>query len=116
MDPSRLDDLVARPPRAAITFVQGACVEAIPVALRREGERIWIGVDPGVLPTSETSVPVVVLVDDGRYWFELRAITWRGHLVPGAAPATGLPTELRWFEFLAESSVSWDFGMLREAP
>jgi len=113
VDPSRLDDLVERPPRAALAFVHGGCAEAVPVALRREGDRIWIGIDPGVPPGSD-SVPVVVLVDDGRYWFDLRAITWRGHLIPGTAPATELPTELRWFEFLAESSVSWDFGALRE--
>ena len=116
VDPSSLDGLVAGPPRAAIAFVQGTRVEAVPVALHRDGERIWIGIDPSVLPGSETSAPAVALVDDGRYWFELRAITWRGRLVPGTAPATEPPNGLRWFEFLADSSVSWDYATLHEEP
>ena len=51
------------------------------VSLRRDGGKLWIGMDRGVPVDRETPVPAVVVVDDGRYWFELRAITWRGCLV-----------------------------------
>jgi hypothetical protein len=115
VDPSALDDLVARPPRAAIAFSRGDRVEAVPVAFRRDGDKIWIGIERGVPLGNEASVPAVVLVDDGRYWFELRAITWRGHLV--AAPASSpLPSDLRWLELRTESNVSWAYATVHEEP
>ncbi|HME71925.1 MAG TPA: hypothetical protein VKM54_18945 [Myxococcota bacterium] len=114
VDPSALDALVGRPPRAAIAFTYGDSVEAVPIAFRRDGEKVWIGIDRGVPVGNGMPVPAVVMVDDGRYWFELRAITWRGHLVPAPAPPPALAADLRWFEFLVEASVSWDYATLHE--
>jgi len=114
VDPSALEALVARPPRAALAFSHGEGVEVLPVVFRRDGEKIWIGIERGAPIADEARVPAALLVDDGRYWFELRAITWRGRLAAAPAPPS-LPTaELRWFEFQIESSVSWDYGTLHE--
>ena len=116
VDPSALDSLAARPPRAAIAFTLGDRVEAVPIAFRRAGEKIWVGLDRSVQVGNETSTPAVVLVDDGQYWFELRAITWRGRLVPAHSPMPTLAAELQWFEFVVEGSVAWDYGTLHEEP
>lgn len=113
VDSRALDVLVARPPRAAVVFSRSDGVEAVPVAFRRECGRLWIGMDRSVPVNVETPVPAVVVVDDGRYWFELRAITWRGRLVSATAPAI-LGVALSWFEFLVESSVAWDYATLHE--
>jgi len=109
-----LDALVARPPRAAVVFSRSDGIEVVPVSLRRDGGKLWIGMDPGVPVDRETPVPAVVVVDDGRYWFELRAITWRGCLVSATAPPAILGVALSWFEFLVERSVSWDYATLHE--
>lgn len=114
VDPSALDDLVECPPRAAIAFTHDGRVEAVPIALRRDRGKLWIGIDRGFPAGHGTPVPAVVVVDDGRYWFELRAITWRGRLVPATALPAALPADLAWFEFLVDSEVSWDYAMLHE--
>jgi hypothetical protein len=114
VDPRALDALVERPPRAAVVFSRNDGVEAVPVAFRRDCEKLWIGMERGVPVGSGAPVPAVVVVDDGRYWFELRAITWRGHLVPASAPPPILGADLRWFEFLVEGSVSWNYATLHE--
>lgn len=112
VDASALDALVERPPRAAITFTHGEDIEAVPVAFRRDRGKLWIGIDRGLPVSNGTPVPAVVVVDGGRYWFELRAITWRGRLVPAMAPPAA--ADLQWFEFLVDSDVSWDYATLHE--
>jgi hypothetical protein len=114
VDPSALDALVERPPRVAIAFTHGDSIEAVPVAFRRDCGKLWIGIDRGLSVSNETPVPAVVVVDGGRYWFELRAITWRGRLVPAIAPPAALAADLKWFEFLVDSDVSWDYATLHE--
>ena len=114
VDASSLDGLTGRPPRAAIAFTRGEAVEAVPIALHRDGEKIWIGIDRDLPVDDATPLPAVVLIDDGRYWFELRGLTWRGRLVPIAVHPSTLSTELRWFEFLTEARVAWDYAKLHE--
>jgi hypothetical protein len=98
-----------------MAFAHDDGVEVVPVALRREGARLWIGVDRNVHVNNGTPQPAVVLVDDGRYWFELRAVTWRGRLVPAPPPPLE-PSELRWFELLAEAAIAWNYAALHEEP
>lgn len=114
VDASALDGLAERPPRAALAFTRGEAVEAVPIALHRDGEKIWIGIDRNLPVGDATPLPAVVLIDDGRYWFELRGLTWRGGLVPSAVHPSALSTELRWFEFLIEARVAWDYATLHE--
>jgi hypothetical protein len=56
----------------------------------------------------------VLLLDDGRFWFELRAVTHRGRLVASSPPPSTEESPLRWFEFVPDHTVAWDYGMLHE--
>jgi hypothetical protein len=116
VDPSDLDDLLGRPPRAAIAFADGARVETVPVAYRRHGGRHWIGVGPEDLPAAGAPERAVLLVDDGRYWFELRAVTLRGRLVAAPQPPPASASDLVWLELVPEHVVAWDYGTLHEEP
>jgi hypothetical protein len=73
---------------------------------------------PDELPTAGVPDRIVLLVDDGRYWFELRAAVWRGtvraeHEEPAGASAGD---ELVWFRFEPRRVAAWDYGQLREDP
>jgi len=116
VDPSALDVLIEHPPRAAIAFPRGNDVEVAPIVFQRIGGRFWIGIDRELLTDHTIPLAAVVLLDDGRYWFELRAITWRGCLVSPSKPPPTLPGDLVWFEFLVEGSVCWDYATLHEEP
>ena len=56
---------------------------------------------------------VVLLIDDGIYFFDLRAVYVRGRIEP-------LPSEDRpqdggfWFEVEPTKVVAWDYGRMRE--
>ncbi|MEZ4517272.1 MAG: hypothetical protein R3C44_10685 [Chloroflexota bacterium] len=54
-----------------------------------------------------------MLVDEGIYFFDLRAIYIRGHIQPAETPA-GAPAEHVWFELIPSKTVAWDYGSLRE--
>jgi hypothetical protein len=112
--PAALDDLLERPPRAGIAFTAGGRIEVLPVAYRREAGRHRIGVERGLLPATGAPEHAVLLVDDGRYWFELRAVTLRGRLLAAADPSGGGASDLVWLELVPERSVAWDYGRLRE--
>jgi hypothetical protein len=114
VDPARVDDLLERPPRAAIAFVRDGAVEPVPVTYRRAEGQHWIGVARDALPAEGPPGGGVLLVDGGRYWFELRAITLRGRLAVTAAPPPGGDARLVWLEFVPDHAVAWDYGTLHE--
>jgi hypothetical protein len=116
VDPSEVEDLLERPPRAAIAFARGAMVDTVPVAYQRTGGRLWIGVPDGSFPPEGAPERVTLLLDDGRYWFELRAVTHRGRLVVPSQPPAGRDAQLVWFELVPDHSVAWDYGTLHEEP
>lgn len=76
-----VEDLLSRPARAAIAYVGPDGPECAPVVVRRD-EAIRIGMDPGAVPTTGAPERVVLVVDDGGYWFDLRAAVWRGVVAP----------------------------------
>ena len=114
VDPADLDDLLERPRRAAVAFCDGARIEAVPVAYRRRGGRHWIGVAREALPPSGAPERAVLLTDDGRYWFDLRAVTLRGRLVAAPRPPGERSVDLAWWEVVPERIVAWDYARLRE--
>jgi hypothetical protein len=106
-------DLVALPRRAALAFARAGSAVPLPVRYRRNGERIAIGLARESLggPVPERGV---LVVDDGSWWFELRAVTWRGRLEATTPPA-GEDQGLLWLEFVPEREVAWNYGALHEA-
>jgi hypothetical protein len=97
-----LRDLIEASPRAYLAYVSDGAPEAVRVASRRSGERWLVTLPPG------TSIPdgarVVLLIDDGEFYFELRGVRVRGTLRD-----TGDGT----LEFVPEKTVCWDYGSMR---
>jgi hypothetical protein len=85
-------------------------VQAVPVALRWREDRFVIGVPPGAV---ESGSRVAVAVDEGWFWWELRAVLARGELMPSEPPA-GAGPHLAWFELASDRLTAWDYGCLRE--
>lgn len=112
IDPQAVRDLLERPPRAHLAFNLNGCIAALPVAFRYLEGNSWVGVPRGTEPPPP-GAPVTLLIDDGCYWFELRAIKMRGTLHPGSPP-NGASSELTWLQLAAQRTVAWDYASLRE--
>lgn len=113
IDPASARDLLERVPRACICFAGDQGPQAQPVVmLWREGR--YLAGFPG--ETGRRPGPgqeVVLLIDAGIYYFDLRAIYIRGQAQPAEAPM-GAPAGRTWFEVAPLKTVAWDYGMLRE--
>jgi hypothetical protein len=105
-----LTDLATNPPRAALAFSTATGPECMP-AVVRSTDHIEVGVDRAALAGLDLPDRATLVVDDGRYWFELRAIVRRGVLrnvdVEPDDP-------IAWFRFDTRSSAAWDYGALHE--
>ncbi len=99
-----LSDLIEAPRNAHLAYVAEGAPEAVRVAARREGERWLVTLPPG------TSIPdgarVVLLLDDGEFYFELRGVRVRGTL----RDTTGDGTR----EVVPEKIITWDYGSMRQ--
>jgi hypothetical protein len=97
-----LSDLIAAPQNAHLAYVADGEPEAVRVASRRDGERWLVTLPPG------TSIPdgtrVVLLIDDGEFYFELRGVRVRGTL-RDAGDGTR--------EVVPEKIITWDYGSMR---
>lgn len=97
-----LSDLVEAPPRAYLAYVTEGTPEAVRVTSRRDADRWLVTLPPG------TSIPdgarVVLLIDDGEFYFELRGIRVRGTLCE-AGDGTR--------EVVPEKIITWDYGAMR---
>lgn len=112
-----VDDLLSRPARAAVAYVGPGGPECVPVVLRR-GDGIRIGMNPDAVPAPGAPERVVLIVDDGRWWFELRAAVWRGTVAPEVDDRAGRSggDGLVWFRLDPARVVAWDYGQLHEEP
>jgi hypothetical protein len=106
-------DLLERVPRACLCYADDQGPQAQPIALVWRDGRYLAGIPraAGTHPSSEQEV--VLLVDEGVHFFDLRAIYMRGHLAPADTPREAR-TDLTWFELLPSKTVAWDYGMMRE--
>lgn len=113
LEPSALSDLLARA-RANVAFDDDGAAGAAPVAFRFVGGHYWIGLaaaDADRLPAGRR---VTLVVDDGWYWFELRAVCVQGVVEPAPTPPAGVGPGLRWLEVLPRRISAWDYGTLHE--
>lgn len=97
-----LRDLIEAPAHAHLAYVADGEPEAVRVASRRDGERWLVTLPPGA------SVPdgarVVLMLDDGEFYFELRGVRVRGTL-RDAGDGTR--------EVVPEKIITWDYGSMR---
>ena len=77
------------------------------------GQRHLFGVDADSAPALDQQ-EVVLLVDDGPYWFQLRGVSVRGIAVPVDPPLGDEPEALAWYAIEARRVLAWDYGAIRE--
>lgn len=100
--PGALRDLLERPARATVAFVQDGEAEVLPVRARCLSDA-WSFEAYAELDGRE----VVLVVDDGPYWFQLRGVSVRGtarRLAPGR------------FALDPRRILAWDYGAIRDQP
>lgn len=113
VDPDQMKDLLQRVPRACLSFAGSQGPQAQPVGLRWQEDRYLVSLPAGVEDQPVPGQEVVLLVDEGIYYFELRAIYIRSHLRDAEVPVDA-PAGQKWFELLPSKTVAWDYGRLRE--
>ncbi|WP_138997579.1 hypothetical protein [Rhodococcus zopfii] len=97
--------------RAAVAFDHDDRVDALPARVVAEGESLRIGLHPESLPADTAFDRVALILDDGSFWFELRAVNLRGRMVRTADFTTD---GLAWFDFELHRATGWDYSTLHE--
>jgi hypothetical protein len=113
IDPVDAQDLLVRVPRACLAFASDHGPHAQPIAFVWRDGRYLVGIPADVALQPAIDQEVVLLVDEGVQFFDLRAIYIRGRVKPAEAP-TGAPAGRIWFEVIPLKTVAWDYGTLRE--
>lgn len=113
IDPACAHDLLERVPRACIAFASDHGPEVQTIVLVWHDGRYLAGIPEDAEHRPGSGHEVVLLIDEGVYFFDLRAIYIRGQVKPVAAPG-GAPADCTWFEVIPLKTVAWDYGMLRE--
>jgi len=113
VDPESMRDLLERVPRACLSFASKDGPQTQPVELQWQEDRylVSISIEAGDQPSPGQEV--VLLVDEGIYYFDLRAIYIRGQVRSTEIPINAL-ADSKWFEVVPTKIVAWDYGMLRE--
>jgi hypothetical protein len=106
-------DLLERVPRACVAFTTDEGPQAEPVAVLFEDDRYSVGMSSSAASHLSVHDEVVLVVDDGFNFFDLRAIYIRG-LVEPPGGVEGPAGDLFWFAVLPTRSVAWDYGRIRE--
>jgi hypothetical protein len=102
IDPVQAQDLLERVPRACLAFAGADGPQLYPVDLAFQEGRYRVRLP---IPVQDlTSAEAVLLVDDGIYYFDLRAVYIRGELRLEGSD---------WFELIPSKTVAWDYGTLR---
>jgi hypothetical protein len=110
VQPAALQDLLDHPPRATVAFVEGGAVTLLPVTARYGGGTHRFGLCGAVdLDGRE----VVLLRDDGAYWFELRGISVRGVAARDTGPAPDTADGTRWYAVQPRRVLAWDYATIR---
>jgi hypothetical protein len=106
-------DLLERVPRACICFASDRSPQAQPIVMLWQEGRYLAGIPKDAEHQPDSGQEVVLLVDEGIYYFDLRAIYIRGQVKPAEAPK-GAPAGCTWLEVVPTKTVAWDYGTLRE--
>lgn len=114
VDLDRMRDLLERVPRACLSFDSSHGPQAQPVGLQWHEDRYLVSISTEVEDQPGPGQEVVLLIDEGVYYFDLRAVYIRGEVRTTEAPMDALDGR-KWFEVVPVKIVAWDYGMLREA-
>lgn len=106
-------DLLDRVPRACVAFAGEDGPHLEPVEMLYEGDRYLVGMHSSTARHPAVDEEVVLIVDDGIQFFDLRAVYVRGH-ARSPAGAEGLGGDGLWFEILPRRVVAWDYARIRQ--
>ncbi len=113
VDPDSMRDLLERVPRACLSFASDHGPQAQPVGLLWHEDRYLVSIPGEAEHQPFPGQEVVLLVDEGIYYFDLRVIYIRGQVRAIEAPSDA-PAGRKWFEVVPIKTVAWDYGTLRE--
>ncbi|MBS9371279.1 hypothetical protein [Rhodococcus sp. B50] len=115
VDPRSIADDLERCGRAAVAVLVAGRIEAFPARVVRRDD-LYVGLDPSALTSEGGFGRATLILDDGSFWFDLRAANLRGSMLPAQSVPSGAPDDLAWFVFRAERETAWDYGSLHEEP
>lgn len=113
IDPDHARDLLKRVPRACLTYADDHGPLAQPIVFVWRDGRYLTGIPEDAKLHPDPNQEVVLLIDEGIYFFDLRAIYIRGRVRTAETPLSA-PAGYRWFEVMPLKAVAWDYGTLRE--
>lgn len=113
VDPAAVRDLLDRPPRATVAFVDGGAATLLPARVRLDGDRHLFAVAADEAPALDQR-EVVLVIDDGPYWFQLRGFSVRGIARSIDAPTSAEAGQLAWYAIDTRRVLAWDYGAVRE--
>ncbi len=113
IDPGSARDLLERVPRACLSFACDHGPQAQPVVLVWQDGRYLVGIPQHADRKPGPGQEVVLLIDEGVHFFDLRALYIRGQVKQASAPSV-TPTGRTWFEVIPFKTVAWDYGTLCE--
>jgi hypothetical protein len=94
-----------------VAFVAGDAIEVLPARAWCDAQGYRFGIrGAGNLAGRE----VVLLIDDGQYWFELRGVSVRGVAAPLDSPPGDAAAGLSWYAVGPRRVLAWDYATLRE--
>lgn len=114
VDPLTLKDLIEHPPRATVAFIDRERVDILPVRARYHAETYRFGVGPDA-PVDLAEREVVLVIDDGPYFFELRGISVRGPARRLDRAQPGEADGLAWYVIDPRRILAWNYAAMREA-
>ncbi len=113
IDPGSARDLLERVPRACISFACDHGPQAQPIVLVWHDGRYLAGIPEDADRRPSSGQEVVLLIDEGVYYYDLRALYIRGRVKQASAPRDA-PASRTWFEVVPLKTIAWDYGMFRE--
>lgn len=114
VDPAGVRDLLDHPPRATVAFVDGGGAAVLPARAHLDGDRRLFAVAADAAPALDRR-EVVLVIDDGWYWFQLRGVSVRGVAHRVDAPTGAETAPFAWYAVDPRRVLAWDYGAVREA-
>jgi hypothetical protein len=114
VEPAALRELMDAAPRATVAFTDGAIAELLPAHACFRPDTWLFAVVAEDAPDLDGR-EVVVAIDDGPYWFELRGISIRGVARRAKAPPSRPEAGLTWYLVEPQRVLAWDYAALRRA-
>jgi hypothetical protein len=114
IDPASARDLLERVPRACLCFACDHGPQAQPVVLVWHDGRYLVGIPQKADHKPEPDQEVVLLIDEGVHYFDLRALYIRGQVKQASVPREAPAADCTWVEVVPLKTVAWDYGTLRE--